>query len=103
MRKIEAIIRSKKLDQVQAELRSMGIGGMSVANIRGFGNQRTPGRDFDEKIKIEIYVDEFQADKVVELIIRTAKTGKVGDGKVIISPIDNIYRIRTGESGPKAV
>ena len=103
MRKIEAMIRPEVFDRVQSELRSIGIGGMSSHIIKGLGNQRAPGGDSAEKMKIEIYVDEFQVDKVVELIIKTARTGNVGDGKVAVMPIDNIYRIRTGEEGPQAV
>jgi nitrogen regulatory protein P-II 1 len=103
MKKIEAVIRRDKFNDVQNQLRSVGIGGMSVYDIKGFGRQRTPGKDFEDKVKLEIYVDDFQLDRIAELIIRAARTGNVGDGKLTIIPVDSVYRIRTGEEGPNAI
>ena len=100
MKKIEAIIRKEKFQEVYDVLEKSGIGGMTVLEARGFGHHRNGLKD---KVKIEIYADEFQVDKVVELIRKTAKTGSTGDGKIAILPLENIYRIRTGESGAGAI
>lgn len=100
MKKIEAIIRKEKFQDVYDVLVDSGIGGMTVSNAKGFGHHRNGLKD---KVKIEIYADEFQVDKVVELIRRVAKTGSTGDGKIAILPLENIYRIRTGEDGARAI
>ena len=100
MKKIEAIVRKEKLQEVCAVLEKSGIGGMTVSDARGFGHHRIGLKD---KIKIEIYADEFQVDKIVEMIRKTAKTGTTGDGKIAIIPLENIYRIRTGEDGARAI
>ncbi len=100
MKKIEAIVRKEKFQEVCMVLEKSGIGGMTVTEARGFGHHRNGLKD---KIKIEIYADEFQVDKVVEMIRRAAKTGTTGDGKVAVIPLDNIYRIRTGEDGARAI
>ncbi len=100
MKKIEAIVRKEKFEEVCKVLEKSGIGGMTVTEARGFGHHRNGLKD---KVKIEIYADEFQVDKVVEMIRRAAKTGTTGDGKVAIIPLDNIYRIRTGEDGARAI
>lgn len=100
MKKVEAIIRKEKFEEVCKVLEKSGVGGMTVTEARGFGHHRN---GLKEKIKIEIYADEFQVDKVVEMIRRAAKTGATGDGKVAIIPLDNIYRIRTGEDGARAI
>ena len=100
MKKIEAIIRKEKFEEVCKVLEKSGIGGMTVTDARGFGHHRNGLKD---KVKIEIYADEFQVDKVVEMIRRAAKTGTTGDGKVAVIPLDNIYRIRTGEDGARAI
>ena len=100
MRKIEAIVRREKFNEVCAVLEKSGIGGMTVSETRGFGHHRNGLKD---KIKIEIYADEFQVDKVVEMIRKAAKTGTTGDGKIAILPLENIYRIRTGEDGARAI
>jgi len=103
MRKIEAIVRPERFPQVEQELKRMGIGGMTYFPVKGFGSQRTPGSDDVDKVKIEIFVDEFQVDKVVEIMMRSAATGQPGDGKIAISTIDTIYRIRTKEEGTRAL
>ncbi len=100
MKKVEAIVRKEKFEEVCKILEKSGIGGMTVTEARGFGHHRNGLKD---KVKIEIYADEFQVDKVVEMIRRAAKTGTTGDGKVAIIPLDNIYRIRTGEDGARAI
>ena len=100
MKKIEAIVRKEKFEEVCKVLEKSGIGGMTVTEARGFGHHRN---GLKEKIKIEIYADEFQVDKVVEMIRRSAKTGMTGDGKIAIIPLENIYRIRTGEDGARAI
>lgn len=100
MKKIEAIVRKEKFEEVCKVLEKSGIGGMTVTEARGFGHHRNGLKD---KVKIEIYADEFQVDKVVEMIRRAAKTGTTGDGKVAVIPLENIYRIRTSEDGARAI
>ena len=100
MKKIEAIVRKEKFEEIYKILEKSGIGGLTVSEARGFGHHRN---GLKEKVKIEIYVDEFQTDKVVDMIRRAAKTGTTGDGKIAILPLDNIYRIRTGEDGARAI
>jgi nitrogen regulatory protein P-II 1 len=116
VKKIEAIIKPFKLDDVKDALAEVGVTGMTVTEVKGFG--RTGGRggegsvmyrgsayvlDFVPKAKIEIFVADDQVALVVEAIERSAKTGRIGDGKIIISPIEEIIRIRTGERGPDAL
>jgi len=112
MKKIEAVIKPFKLDQVKDALRGIGIQGMTVAEVKGFGRQKGHTElyrgaeyvvDFLPKVKIEVVVPDDQAQKVVEEIINAAKTGKIGDGKIFVSSIDEAIRIRTGETGSQAV
>jgi len=100
MKKIEAIVRKEKFESIYKVLEKSGIGGLTVSDARGFGRHRNGLR---EKVKLEIYVDEFQIEKVVEMIRQVAKTGETGDGKIAILPLENIYRIRTGEQGAGAI
>jgi len=100
MKKIEAIVRKEKFQDIYKVLEKSGIGGLTVLETRGFGRHRNGLRD---KVKLEIYVDEFQIEKVVEMIRQIAKTGETGDGKIAILPLENIYRIRTGEQGAAAI
>ena len=100
MKKIEAIVRKDKFQDVYKVLEKSGIGGLTVIEAKGFGHHRN---GLKEKVKIEIYADEFQVDKVVEIIRQTAKTGTTGDGKIAVLPLDNIYRVRTGEDGARAI
>lgn len=100
MKKIEAIIREEKFQEVFHLLEKSGIGGMTVTEAMGFGRHRN---GLKKKYKIEIYADEFQVDKVVETICRTAKTGTTGDGKIAVQPLERLYRIRTGEEGANAI
>lgn len=112
MKKIEAIIKPFKLDDVKEALQQIGIQGMTVLEAKGFGRQKGHTElyrgaeyvvDFLPKIKVEIVVDDAQADAALEAIQKAARTGKIGDGKIFVSTIDNIIRIRTGESGTQAV
>ena len=112
MKKIEAIIRPFKLDEVKDALSEVAIQGMTVTEVKGFG--RTGGKkevyrgsayvvDFVPKVKIEIVVPESQVDSVIDAIEKSAKTGRIGDGKIFVSPIDEVVRIRTGERGEDAI
>lgn len=103
MKKLECIIRPEKLDDVRSALRKTGIGGMTITKTEGFGKQRAIGRGSVNKVKVEVYVDDFQADSIVEIILKAAYTGNTGDGKIAIIPLEDIYRIRTGERGPRAI
>jgi nitrogen regulatory protein P-II 1 len=112
MKKIEAIIRPFKLDEVKIALVNAGIVGMTVSEVRGFGRQKGQTEryrgseytvEFLQKLKIEIVVEENQVDLVVEKIISAARTGEIGDGKIFVTPVDEIIRIRTGEKDLEAV
>ena len=112
MKKIEAVIRPFKLDDVKEALLEEGIRGMTISEVRGYGRQKGHKEtyrgseyqiEFVPKIKIEIVVDDSLAEKVVDAILRTAKTGQVGDGKIFISNVEDAIRIRTDESGPAAL
>ena len=112
MKKVEAIIKPFKLDEVKDALNDLGLAGMTVIEVRGFGRQK--GRkeiyrgaeyvvDFLPKIKIEVVVDDALVERAVEAIIESAKTGKIGDGKIFVLPVEDVVRIRTGEQGPEAL
>ena len=112
MKKIEAIIKPHKLDEVKERLREAGISGMTVSEVKGFG--RTGGKtevyrgsayvvDFVPKVRIDIVVKESMVAEVVEAIASAAKTGKIGDGKIFVTPVDEAVRIRTGEKGDDAI
>lgn len=112
MKKIEAIIRPFKLDDVKEALLEEGIRGMTITEVRGYGRQKGHKEtyrgseyqiEFVPKIKIEVIVDDAMAEKTVEAILRTAKTNQVGDGKIFISTVEDVIRIRTDESGPSAL
>ena len=112
MKRVEIITRPYKLDEIKEALTSMGIQGMTVTDVRGFGRQRGHKEvyrgaeyqvDFVSKVKIEVVIDDELLDQTVEVIQTAAKTGKIGDGKIFISTIDNAIRIRTGESGGSAL
>ena len=112
MKKIEAIIKPFKLEEVKDALGELGITGMTVTEVKGFGRQKGHTEiyrgseytvDFLPKIKIELVVSEEHLDDAVEAIIKTAKTGKIGDGKVFITSVDDAIRIRTEEKGVNAV
>ncbi len=112
MKKVEAIIKPFKLDEVKDALVEIGIGGMTVTEVRGFGQQKGHTEiyrgteyviDFLPKVKIEVIVKDEDVEKVVQAIIKTAQTGRVGDGKIFIIPIEDVIRIRTGERGEQAI
>ena len=112
MKKVEAIIKPFKLEDVKAALSEVGIQGMTVTEVRGFGRQKGHTEiyrgseyivDFVPKVKIEIVIDDDRLDQVVSMIAKTANTGKIGDGKIFVSPVEQAVRIRTGETGNEAV
>ena len=112
MKKIEAIIKPFKLDEVKDALNEIGITGMTVSEVKGFGRQRGHTEiyrgaeyqvDFIPKIKLEIILEAELVDKVVDLIAKKANSGKIGDGKVFVLPVDGVTRIRTGETGKEAI
>ncbi len=112
MKKIEAVIKPFKLDDVREALSEIGIAGMTVTEVKGFGRQKGHTElyrgaeyvvDFLPKVKIEVVVREELAERAVEVIAETARTGKIGDGKIFVTPVERVIRIRTGEEGPEAV
>jgi nitrogen regulatory protein P-II 1 len=112
MKKIEAIIKPFKLDEVKEALHGIGIQGMTVTEVKGFGRQKGHTElyrgaeyvvDFLPKIKVEIAVSDEMADKAVQAIVQAANTGRIGDGKLFVLPVEEAIRIRTGERGSDAV
>jgi len=112
VKKIEAIIKPFKLDDVKEALSSVGIEGMTISEVKGFGRQKGHTEiyrgseytvDFLPKIKIEVVLQESEAAQAVDAIVKAAKTGKIGDGKVFVTSVENAIRIRTGETGEDAV
>ena len=112
MKKIEAIIKPFKLDEVKDTLNSLGIKGMTVTEVKGYGRQKGHTEiyrgaeyvvDFIPKIKMEIIVPDEQVDMVVDAIVKVARTGKIGDGKIFVVPVEKVIRVRTGETGNEAV
>lgn len=112
MKKIEAIVKPFKLDEVKEALNEIGIQGITVSEVKGFGRQKGHTElyrgaeyvvDFLPKIKLEIIVTDDMVTKVVEAIQTAAKTGRIGDGKIFITPVEEVVRIRTGETGDEAI
>ena len=112
MKKIEAIIKPFKLDDVKEALNEIGIQGMTISEVKGYGRQKGHKEiyrgaeyvvDFIPKVKIEIVVDDGQAETVVEKIQSAANTGKIGDGKIFVTSLEQVVRIRTGETGSAAL
>ena len=112
MKKIEAIIKPFKLDEVKEALDKLGVSGLTVTEIKGFGRQKGHTElyrgaeyrvEFLPKVKVEVLADEAQADAIVDAIIAVARTGRIGDGKIFVSSVDDVVRIRTGERGANAV
>ncbi len=112
MKKVEAIIRPFKLDEVKIALVNAGIVGMTVSEVRGFGRQKGQTEryrgseytvEFLQKLKIEIVVEDDIVDTVVDKVITASRTGEIGDGKIFISPVERIIRIRTGEDNTEAI
>ncbi len=112
MKLVTAIIKPFKLDDVKEALRSLNVQGMTVSEVQGFGRQRGHTEvyrgteytvDFVPKVKVEVLSDDGDADRVAETIISAARTDKIGDGKVWVTPVDRVWRIRTGEMGKDAL
>ena len=112
MKKIEAIIKPFKLDEVKEALQDVGVQGLSVIEVKGFGRQKGHTElyrgaeyvvDFLPKVKIEIVLDDDQVDAAIEAIVSAAKTDKIGDGKIFVSPVEQAIRIRTGETSSDAL
>jgi len=112
MKKVEAIIKPFKLDEVKESLSALGTQGLTVTEVKGFGRQKGHTElyrgaeyvvDFLPKVKLEIIVSDEKVTEVVETIEKAAKTGRIGDGKIFVLPIDEVVRIRTGERGPDAL
>ena len=112
MKKIEAIIKPFKLDDVKEALQEIGLQGITVIEARGFGRQKGHTElyrgaeyvvDFLPKVKIEVIVTDDMVEKAVEAIVTAAQTGRIGDGKIFVLPVEDVIRIRTGERGPNAI
>jgi len=112
MKKIEAIIRPFKLDEVKEAIIEEGVKGLTISEVRGYGRQKGHREtyrgneyqiDFVPKLKIEVVVDDDSVERIVDAILRTAKTGQIGDGKIFIYNIEDVIRIRTDESGREAL
>jgi nitrogen regulatory protein P-II 1 len=112
MKKVEAIIKPFKLDEVKENLNAVGVRGLTVSEVKGFGRQKGHTElyrgaeyvvDFLPKVKLEIIVQEEMVAKVVETIEKAARTGRIGDGKIFVTPVEEVVRIRTGERGEEAV
>ncbi|WP_282151514.1 P-II family nitrogen regulator [Ruegeria atlantica] len=112
MKKIEAIIKPFKLDEVKEALQDVGVQGLSVIEVKGFGRQKGHTElyrgaeyvvDFLPKVKVEVVLDDDQVDAAIDAIVSAAKTDKIGDGKIFVSPVEQAIRIRTGETGPEAL
>ena len=112
MKKIEAIIKPFKLDEVKESLHEIGVSGITVTEARGFGRQKGHTElyrgaeyvvDFLPKVKLEVVVEDEQADRVVEAVASAAQTGRIGDGKIFVTPIESAVRIRTGETNDDAI
>ena len=112
MKKVEAIVKPFKLEEVKEALAGLGIQGMTITEVKGFGRQKGHKElyrgaeyvvEFLPKVKIEVVVSESVLDDTVQAIIKAASTGRIGDGKIFVSPVDDAIRIRTGESGETAI
>jgi nitrogen regulatory protein P-II 1 len=112
MKKVEAIIKPYRLDEVKDALADIGITGMTVSEVKGYGRQKGHSElyrgaeyvvDFLPKVKMELIIDAAQVDQVIDTITEAARTGKIGDGKIFVSEVDKIVRIRTGETDNEAI
>jgi nitrogen regulatory protein PII len=112
MKLVVAIVKPFKLDEVKEALRSIGVNGLTVTETQGFGRQRGHTEvyrgaeyqvDFVPKVKVEVLTHEDGVQQVVDAILKSARTGKIGDGKIFVLPAEQVYRIRTGEMGPDAI
>jgi len=112
MKKVEAIIKPFRLEEVKEALAEIGLTGMTVSEVKGYGRQKGHSElyrgaeyvvDFLPKIKLEMVVDDDQLDQVIDTITEAARTGKIGDGKIFVSAVEKVIRIRTGETGSDAI
>jgi nitrogen regulatory protein P-II 1 len=112
MKLVTAIIKPFKLDDVKAALETLGVLGLTVSEVRGYGRQKGHTEvyrgaeytvDLVPKVRVEVLVDDLDADKVADTVVEAARTGKIGDGKVWVSPVDTVVRVRTGERGADAL
>ena len=112
MKLVTAIIKPHQLDEVKEALEAYGISGMTVSEASGYGRQRGHSEvyrgaeytvDFVPKVRVEVLVEDYDADKALDGIVRSARTGKIGDGKVWVSPVETVVRVRTGERGADAI
>ena len=112
MKLIVGIVKPFKVDDVKDAVKELGVQGLTVSDVQGFGRQRGHTEvyrgaeytiDFVPKVRVEILVDDRDVDRVAQKLVETARTGKIGDGKVWVVPVENIWRIRTGETGPDAL
>jgi len=112
MKKIEAVVKPFKLDEVREALSELGVTGLTVTEVKGFGRQKGHTElyrgaeyvvDFLPKVKVEVVVPEGLVERAIEAIVKAARTGKIGDGKIFVTPVEHVVRIRTGESGEAAI
>jgi nitrogen regulatory protein P-II 1 len=112
MKKVEAVIKPFKLDEVREALSEVGVSGLTVTEVKGFGRQKGHTElyrgaeyvvDFLPKVKVEVVVPEAMVDAVIDAIVKAARTGKIGDGKIFVSTVDQVVRIRTGETNEAAL
>jgi nitrogen regulatory protein P-II 1 len=112
MKKIEAVLKPFKLDEVREALSDLGVTGLTVTEVKGFGRQKGHTElyrgaeyvvDFLPKVKVEVIVQDTLADRAIEAIVKAARTGKIGDGKIFVTSVEQVIRIRTGESGDSAI
>ena len=112
MKKVEAVVKPFKLDEVREALSEIGVTGLTVTEVKGFGRQKGHTElyrgaeyvvDFLPKVKIDVILADDMVDRAVEALIKAARTGKIGDGKIFVTPVEQVVRIRTGESGEAAV
>jgi nitrogen regulatory protein P-II 1 len=112
MKKIDAIVKPFKLDEVREALAEVGVTGLTVSEVKGFGRQKGHTElyrgaeyvvDFLPKVKIEVVVSDNMVDGVIEAVVKAARTGKIGDGKIFVTPVEQVVRIRTGETNESAV
>ncbi|MDN0077328.1 P-II family nitrogen regulator [Crenobacter sp. SG2303] len=112
MKKVEAVIKPFKLDEVREALSDIGINGLTVTEVKGFGRQKGHTElyrgaeyvvDFLPKVKIEVILPDDLVDRAIDTIVATARTGKIGDGKIFVTPVEQVVRIRTGETNEQAI
>ena len=112
MKKIEAVIKPFKLDEVREALSEIGVSGLTVTEVKGFGRQKGHTElyrgaeyvvDFLPKVKVEVIIADAEVERAIEAIVKAARTGKIGDGKIFVTGVEQVVRIRTGESGEAAV